>query len=47
MAFAATRIQTIVLAFPPQSKTDRRTLYFALAAGFVLGLMPLIFPFPA
>jgi hypothetical protein len=46
MAFAATRIQTIVLAFPPQSKTDRRTLHFALAAGFVLGLLPLTFSLP-
>ena len=46
MAFAATRIQTIVLAFPPQSKKDRRTLYFALAAGFVLGILPLIFSLP-
>jgi hypothetical protein len=39
MAFAATRIQ-------PQSKTDRRTLHFALAAGFVLGLLPLTFSLP-
>ena len=46
MAFAATRIQTIVLAFPPQSKKDRRTLHFALAAGFVLGVLPLIFSLP-
>ncbi len=35
MAFAATRIQTIVLTFPPQSKKDRRTLHFALAAGLI------------
>jgi hypothetical protein len=46
MAFAATRIQTIVLAFPPQSAGDRRTVHFALAAGFVLGLVPLIFALP-
>jgi hypothetical protein len=46
MAFAATRIQTIVLAFPPQSHGDRRTLHFALAAGLVLGLVPLIFALP-
>ncbi|MEJ2283705.1 MAG: hypothetical protein P8X85_08950 [Desulfobacterales bacterium] len=46
MAFAATRIQTIVLAFPPQSHGDRRTLHFALAAGFVLGFVPLIFALP-
>jgi hypothetical protein len=46
MAFAATRIQTIVLTFPPQSNKDRRTLYFALTAGFVLGLLPLVFTLP-
>jgi len=46
MAFAATRIQTIVLAFPPQAKNDRRTLHFALAAGFILGILPLIFSLP-
>ena len=46
MAFAATRIQTIVLAFPPRLKTDRRSLYFALAAGSVLGILPLIFTVP-
>jgi len=46
MAFAANRIQTIVLVFPPQSNTDRRTLFFALAAGLVLGLLPLTFTLP-
>ncbi len=46
MAFAATRIQTIVLAFPPQTKSDRRTLHFALVAGAVLGILPLIFILP-
>jgi len=46
MAFAATRIQTIVLTFPPQSKKDRRTLYFALSAGLILGLLPLTFSLP-
>jgi hypothetical protein len=46
MAFAATRVQTIVLAFPPQSRKDRRTLYFALSAGLILGLLPLTFSLP-
>jgi hypothetical protein len=45
-AFAATRIQTIVLAFPPQFTGDRQTLRFALAAGAVLGFIPLIFTLP-
>lgn len=46
MAFAATRIQTIVLVFPPQSKNDHRTLRFCLKAGAVLGVLPLIFILP-
>ena len=46
VAFAATRIQTIVLAFPPQSAKDRRTFRFCLGAGAVLGILPLIFILP-
>jgi hypothetical protein len=46
VAFAATRIQTIVLAFPPQSSKDRQTFRFCLAAGAVLGILPLIFILP-
>jgi len=46
VAFAATRIQTIVLAFPPQSVKDRRTFRFCLGAGAVLGILPLIFILP-
>ena len=46
MAFAATRIQTIVLTFPPQALRDSRTLHFALRAGVILGILPLIFILP-
>ncbi len=46
VAFAATRIQTIVLAFPPKSEQDRVTLRFSLFAGVVLGLIPLLFILP-
>ena len=46
MAFASTRIQTIVLTFPPQSPGDSRTLRFALRAGIILGILPLIFILP-
>ena len=46
VAFAATRIQTIVLAFPPQSGKDSRTFRFCLTAGAVLGILPLIFILP-
>jgi hypothetical protein len=46
VAFAATRIQTVVLAFPPQSHKDRLTFRFTLGAGAVLGLLPLVFILP-
>ena len=46
VAYAATRIQTVVLAFPPQSARDRRTFRFCLGAGAVLGVLPLIFILP-
>lgn len=46
VAFAATRIQTIVLVFPPQSSKDRQTFRFCLAAGAVLGILPMIFLIP-
>ncbi len=46
MSFAATRIQAVVIAFPPQSPMDHRTLRFGLAAGAVLGMLPLIFILP-
>jgi len=46
MSFAATRIQAVVIAFPPQTRLDRRILRFALAAGAFLGMLPLIFILP-
>ena len=46
VAFAATRIQTIVLAFPPQAGSGDRTFRFCLTAGAVLGILPLIFILP-
>jgi hypothetical protein len=46
VAFAATRIQTIVLAFPPQSGEDNRTFRFCLMAGVILGILPLLFVLP-
>ena len=46
VSHAATRIQTIVLAYPPQSRQDNSTLRFALAAGACLGILPLIFILP-
>jgi hypothetical protein len=46
VAFAGTRLQTIVLAFPPADRHRRQTLRFAAAAGFLLGLLPLVFILP-
>ena len=46
VAFAASRLQTIVLAFPPADRYRRQTMRFAVAAGFILGLLPLLFILP-
>ncbi len=46
MAYAATRIQTMVLAFPPQSDDNSRIFHFCLAVGAVLGILPLLFIIP-
>jgi hypothetical protein len=46
VAFAATRLQTIVLIFAPQSRKDRQTFRFSLSAGVILGILPLIFILP-
>jgi hypothetical protein len=46
VAYGATRVLEVVLAFPPSFEADRRTLKFALAAGAVLGLLPLMFILP-
>ena len=45
-AFAATRMQTIVLAFPPGDRHRGRTLRFAVGAGLALGVLPLVFTLP-
>jgi hypothetical protein len=46
MSFAATRLQAVVIAFPPQSRQESRTLRFCLTAGVFLGALPLIFILP-
>jgi hypothetical protein len=46
VAFAATRMQTISLAFPPADHHSRLILRFAISAGFVLGVLPLLFILP-
>lgn len=46
VAFGATRLQEVVLSFHPPQSNERRTLLFALMAGALLGLLPLIFILP-
>ncbi|MBI5552166.1 MAG: hypothetical protein HY911_11725 [Desulfobacterales bacterium] len=46
VAFGATRIQEVVLSFHPAQSKERRTIVFALMAGLMLGLLPLIFILP-
>jgi hypothetical protein len=47
MAYAATRLQNVVLRFPPRSRTDRLTRRFALRAGVIVSFVPLVFLLPA
>ena len=46
MAFAATRLQTVVLAFPSEDSTSKKTFRFSIGVGVVLGLLPLLFIMP-
>lgn len=46
VAYAATRIQAVVLAFPPTLPTETSTFHFAIVAGTILGLLPLLFIVP-
>jgi hypothetical protein len=47
MAYAATRLQNVVLRFPPRSREDRLTRRFALRAGAIVSFVPLVFLLPA
>jgi hypothetical protein len=46
MAFAATRLQAVVIAFFSMEDKQRVLLIFSLAAGTVLGIIPLLFCVP-
>ncbi len=46
MAFSASRIQSVVLAFAPQRPGSRYLSSFALKVGLVLGMVPLLFILP-
>lgn len=45
-AYAASRVQAVVLAFPPLAAGFGRVFRFSIAAGLVLGLLPLFFILP-
>jgi hypothetical protein len=47
MAYAATRLQNVVLYFPPRSREDKLTRRFALRAGASVAFVPLVFLLPA
>ena len=46
VAFAALRMQTVAIQFPPEHFRDRRLLVYAVAAGAILGLVPFAFSTP-
>ena len=46
VAFAALRLQTVSVKFLPEYPGDRRLLYYAIAAGLLLGIIPLAFSTP-
>ncbi len=46
VAFAATRLQAVVLAFPSEDSTSGKTFRFSIGVGVVLGLLPLLFILP-
>ncbi len=46
VAFAATRIQTLVLMFTPTEPVRQRILHFSIGAGLILGILPLAFILP-
>ncbi len=46
VAFAALRMQTVAIKFPPEYAGDRRLLVYAVVAGLLLGIVPLLFATP-
>ncbi len=47
VCFAALRMQTVAIQFPPEYKGDRRVTLFAAAAGAALGAIPLLLALPS
>lgn len=46
VAYAALRMQAVAIEFPPERAGDHRLLWYALAAGAVLGIIPFLFSMP-
>lgn len=46
VAYAALRMQTVAIKFPPEYAGDRRLLAYAIVAGLLLGIVPLVFSTP-
>ena len=47
VAFAALKLQTVAVKFPPEYPGDRRLLVYAIVAGLLLGVIPLAFALPS
>jgi hypothetical protein len=45
-AYAASRVQNVVIAFPPRGREDAQILRFSTAAGAISSLIPLLFLLP-
>lgn len=45
-AYAASRVESVVISFPPRSPADNRVLRFSAAAGAILSFVPLLFVLP-
>ncbi len=46
VAFAALRMQTVAIKFPPEYKGDVRLLWYSVVAGLAMGVVPLAFATP-
>ena len=46
VAFAALKLQTVSVKFAPEYPGDRRLLVYAIVAGLLLGIIPLVFATP-
>lgn len=46
MGYAAWRMQSVVLGFPPRHRHDHSMFWYSLCCGFVLAAMPFVFQIP-